>query len=153
MPIAFRAAWLLLVCFALASSPVGASAASQAGCSSEPVGAFGRVWSSEPGLRERLGCPSRPEARVEIRLRRDGDALWIWVEDDSETWFEVASRDGSYRGRSKQSDADAWRTIPYGVMAGSAQPFESGTMVLLPGDGTRVVLVLDGQGTSQELTD
>jgi hypothetical protein len=166
MPIAFRAAWLLLVAaLTLASFPVGVSAqgsddwvhlltaASQADCPSEPVGGFGRIWSSEPGVRERLGCPTGPEAPVDIRMRRDRDALGIWVEDDSDVWFEVSTPDQTYRRHAKQSEADFWQARPYGVMVGAAQQFENGTMVVLPGDGTRVILVLDSSGRAQELLD
>lgn len=167
MPIALRAVWLLLVvCLALASPPTVTStgelwaqaatlqtATRQAACPSEPVGGFGRVWSNEPGLRDRLGCPSGPEAQVDIRLRRDADVLGIWLEDHSEVWFEIASQDQTYQPRSKQSDAAFWQARPSGVMLGSAQPFAGGTMVSLPGDGTRMILVLDDQGKAQELSD
>jgi photosystem II stability/assembly factor-like uncharacterized protein len=130
-----------------------AAPASQASCPSQPVGGFGRVWSSEPGLRERLGCPSRPEAPVDIRVNRDGDVLRIWVEDESDMWFEIHTGEGRYTRRSKQTDAADWQANPGGVMAGSAQPFANGTMVFLPGDGTRTIVVLDSQGKSQELPD
>jgi hypothetical protein len=86
-------------------------------------------------------------------MRRDTDALGIWVEDDSEMWFEVSTRDQTHRRHSKQSENDFWQARPYGVMVGSVQPFENGTMVSLPGDGSRTILVLDSSGTAQELSD
>ena len=93
------------------------------GCATEPVGGFGRIWSTEPNMKGTLGCPRGPEQPFQIRERRDDDMRGLWLEDDRPLWYELspAGEPRSYRARSK-STADAfWQPGPDRVVDGAVQ--------------------------------
>ena len=128
----------------------------QVGCASEPVGGFGRVWSGEPGLRQRLGCPRGPEAAVRIREHRAGDRRALWIEDDRSEWYELTPTGDprTYSTFSKTLDRGPWEAGPDRVVGGAVQDFAGGTLIFLPDeDGRRSIIHLDGRVYWREYPD
>ncbi|HEX2035202.1 MAG TPA: sialidase family protein, partial [Chloroflexota bacterium] len=164
----------------LALGPTLRSTAGTLPCESEPVGGFGRLWRTEPWLREQVGCPTGAERSVQVRERRYTFTLrapavgihQVWqrrayrLEDEPGRWFDLGEGDAPDRGgwhtRSDEPpktpespDATMSEAVqgPDAVMSGAVQAFEAGTMLfLIRPDGGRVILAL-GESAWREFPD
>lgn len=142
----------------------GPSAAATDGmlpCAFTPAGGFGRLWTTNSGVRATLGCALQPEQSMPIREREYtnqncGPTRVLWPDDPSVPFFYELSANGCGAGylRVKQKGSSPLPDAPERTVQGAMQLFEGGRLLFLAeSDTRRIIVLLSDQSEWQQFAD
>lgn len=117
-------------------------------CAIQPVLGFGRVWSSNAGVRAAIGCPTGNEMAVALQAQRYQSG-WLWHNRTFNRWELLNSATGRWAlyydeagARRAATQLGAALTGPFST-SGTYQLYQRGGMIWTPATGI-VVFYDDG---------